>query len=310
LTVRRFLLGFVVLGLVLVLGSARVGAQEAPAGRLRLVSQTTWLAEDQTFSLAFTSTEDLPEEGTLELTLYGAATNREVLTRGHRDPTLLGDVRDTISIDLALLTPGGDGAYRLHLRTDGTTSASLPVGDPGVYPLQLAVADADGTTGRPLLTSVVRVDDEARASRLRTALVLPLHADPAFGPDGGAVLSDRARHLVEVRTGLLERYADVPLSVAPTPETLEALAAEDEDLLADVRSALADRHVIAGPYVRIDLAAFAADDNLTGPLTEQFAAGRRTLRRLLRQTVDQHTWVGTGNPTSPALDALAGVGID
>jgi hypothetical protein len=310
LTVRRFLLGFVVLGLVLVLGSARVGAQEAPAGRLRLVSQTTWLAEDQTFSLAFTSTEDLPEQGTLELTLYGAATNREALTRGHRDPTLLGDVRDTISIDLALLTPGGDGAYRLHLRTDGTTSASLPVGDPGVYPLQLAVADADGTTGRPLLTSVVRVDDEARASRLRTALVLPLHADPAFGPDGGAVLSDRARHLVEVRTGLLERYADVPLSVAPTPETLEALAAEDEDLLADVRSALADRHVIAGPYVRIDLAAFAADDNLTGPLTEQFAAGRRTLRRLLRQTVDQHTWVGTGNPTSPALDALAGVGID
>ena len=310
MTVRRFVLGALVVGLALVIGTARAGAQEPPGGRLRLVSQTTWLAEDQVFSLAFSTTEDLPEQGTLELTLYGAVTDREVLTRGHRDPTLLGDVRDTISIDLALLEPGRDGAYRLHLRTDGSTDASLPVGDPGVYPLRLLVADADGVTGRPLLTSVVRVDDEARASRLRTAVVLPLHAAPAFGEDGRPVLSDRARHLIEVRTDLLDRYDDVPVSVAPTPETLEAVAAEDEDLVDDLRSALRDRHVIAGPYVRIDLAAFAADDELAGPLTEQFAAGRRTLRRILRQAVDQHTWVGTGNPTSPALDSLYGVGVD
>ena len=310
MTVRRFLLGFLVLGLALVPGAPRADGQETPQGRLRLVSQTTWLAEDQTFSLAFTSTEELPAEGTLELTLYGAVTDRDVLARGHRDPELLGDVRDNLSIDLALLSPGRDGAYRLHLRTDGSTSASLPVGDPGVYPLQLAVAGPDGTTGRPLLTSVVRVDEEARATRLRTTLLLPLHAAPAFGPDGSPVLSDRARRLLQVRSGLLNRYEDVPLSVVPTPETLDALATEDEELLAVVRSALRDRHVVGGPYVRIDLAAFAADPDLAGPLTEQFAAGRRTLRRILRQQVDQHSWAGTGNPTSPALDALAGVGVD
>jgi hypothetical protein len=310
LTARRFLLALAVLAFAPVLGANRADAQEAFRGRLRLVGQTTWLAEDEAFSLAFTSTEELPEDGTLELTLYGAVTDRAVLANGQRDPALLGDVRDTLSIATALLTPGRDEAYRLHLQTDGSTEASLPVDDPGVYPLELAVAGPDGTPGRPLLTYVVRVDEDARATRLRTSLLLPLHAAPAFAPDGHAVLSDRARRLFAVRTALLDRYDDVPVSVVPTPETLDVLAAEDEDLLADVRSTLSDRHVIAGPYVRIDLAAFAADADLAGPLAEQFAAGRRTLRRLLRQRVDQHTWVGTGNPTSPALDALYGVGVD
>jgi hypothetical protein len=306
---RRLALALVVIGIALLLGASAAHAQETGSRRLHLVGQTAWLAEDQPFAVAFTAPEDLPAGGSVELTLYGALTSRDALVGGDRDPALLGDVRDTLSIDAALVPQGRDDAYRLRLQTDGSASG-LPVSQPGVYPLQIAIAGPDGEPGRPLLVFVVRVDEDARTSRLRTAVVLPLHAGPSFGPGGQPELSDRARRIFEVRSRLLEHHEDVPVSVVPTPETLDALAAEDPDLLGEVRDALADRHVIGGPYVRVDLAAFAASPDLDSSLVDQLAAGRRTLRRILRQPFDQHTWAGAGNPTSPALDALYGVGID
>jgi hypothetical protein len=311
LTRRAGLLGFV----ALVLGPSLLGAggpaeaQEAAAQQPRLIGQTPWVAEDQPFSLAFAVEGDLPAGGTVELTLYGALTSREALVRGAADPTVLGDVRDTLSVPTALVPRGRDRAFRLHLATDGS-NAGLPVADAGVYPLALAIAGPDGTPGPRLLTTIVRTPEDAAATPLLTAVLLPLRAPPSYGPDGEAVVSDRARRLLEIRSGLLDKYDDVALTVAPTPETLAALVREDPDLLATVRSALADRHVVGGPFVRLDLAAFAGVPELAAPLEDQFQAGDRTLRRVLRQDIDERTWVGTGNPTTAALDALAGAGID
>jgi hypothetical protein len=311
LTVRRLLLGIVVLGLALAPGAGRAGAQEAgdEGGRLVLVDQTTWLAEEQPFELSFRSTDPLPEDGTLELTLYGAVTSRDTLVQAEQDRSVLGDVRDTLSVALVLAPPDADGVRHLVLRTDGSGSA-LPVGPAGVYPLEIAAHGPDGALGRPMLTYVVRVDEAAGQSPLLTSLVLPLHVPPSYGPDGTPTLSERARRIFRVRSGLLRRFDDVPMSVVPTPESLDALADVDPDLLGRVRSTLNGRHVVAGPYVRLDLAAYAADPNLAGPLVDQFAAGRRTLRRLLRGRIDQGTWAGTSNPTTAALDALYGVGVD
>lgn len=308
---RVGLLGTVLALLIpgLLSGAGPSGAQEAPDSRPRLVAQTPWVAEDQPFSMAFAVHGGLPADGTIELTLYGAITDRETLIRSGTDPTRLGDVRDVLSVPTALVPRGRDGAFRLRLATDGS-NAGLPVADPGVYPLAVAVAAADGTTGPPMLTFVVRTAEDAATTPLLTAVVLPLHAPPAFGPDGRPVVSDRARRLLEVRAGLLDKYDDVPLTVVPTPETLAAVARVDPILLASVRAALADRHVVGGPYVRLDLAAFSGVPDLADPLQDQFQAGDRTLRRVLRKDIDQRTWVGAGNPTTDAIDALARAGID
>ncbi|HYF45206.1 MAG TPA: DUF6049 family protein [Acidimicrobiales bacterium] len=311
-TARGLLATALALGLVLTAPAPGSTQEPEPPGRtpLRLVSQTPWVADDQPLVIDLAIPGGLPDGGSVELTLYGALTSREPLVRADRDRTLLGDVRDILSIPVELVQRVRNGdAYRLQLRTDGVESG-IPVADPGVYPLEIALAGPDGEAGPSMLTFVTRYDDEARESRLWTALVLPLHAPPAFGPDGSAVLSDRARRIFEVRSALLDRYRSVPLSVVPTPETLEALAAADTQLLERVRDALRGRNVIGGPYVRLDIAAFAADPDLAGPLTDEFAAGAQALRRTLRLPFDRHTWAGSGNPTTSALDALAGAGID
>jgi hypothetical protein len=296
--------------LVLVAGGVGpVTAQEAEPTRPRLVSQTPWVAEDQPVELAFALDGGLPEGGTVELTLYGALTSREVLVRGTADPTLLGEQRDALSIPTALVPTRADGAFRLLLTTDGSP-AGLPVSDPGVYPLEIAVAGTDGVPGPPLLTWIVRTADDAGATPLRTAVVLPLHVRPSFGPDGVPEVTARARALLETRARILEKFRDVSLTVAPTPELIDAVAQTDPGLLEQVAAALAPQHVVTGTYVRLDLTAYADVAELTQPLEDQFEVGTRTLRRTLGRPVDLRTWVGPGNPTSSALDALRDNGMD
>ncbi len=290
-------------------GLSPVTAQEPEANRPRLVSQTPWVVEDQPVELAFALDGGLPEDGTVELTLYGALTSRDVLLRGTVDPSALGEERDNLSIPNALVPERGDGAFGLLLATDGSPSG-LPVADPGVYPLAIAVAGPDGVPGPALVTWIVRTADDAGATPLRTALVLPLHARPSFGPDGGPELTDRARALLETRARLLDKFRDVSLTVAPTPELIDAVAETDPDLLDQVAEALAPHHVVTGTYVRLDLTAYADVPDLAGPLEDQFEVGTRTLRRTLDRPVDLRTWVGAGNPTSSALDALIDNGMD
>ncbi len=131
-------LGLLLAATLLVLAARRAGARHGPgspeSARPRLVGQTPWVAEDQPFDLAFAHDGGLPEGGTVELTLYGALTSRETLMRGTVDPTLLGDVRDVLSIPTALV-PARAGTVRSAccLATDGST-AGLPVGRPWRLP--------------------------------------------------------------------------------------------------------------------------------------------------------------------------------
>lgn len=312
MTGRARPLGLLLAAVLLVLaagGPSPVTAQQTESARPRLVSQTPWVAEDQPVELAFALDGGLPEGGTVELTLYGALTSRDALVRGTVDPNALGDQRDVLSIPAALVPERADGAFSLRLATDGSPSG-LPVADPGVYPLAIAVAGPDGDPGPAMVTWIVRTPDDAGATPLRTALVLPLHVRPSFGPDGVPELTDRARALLQTRARLLVKFRDVSVTVAPTPELIDAVAETDPDLLDEVADALAPHHVVTGTYVRLDLTAYADVADLAGPLEDQFEVGTRTLRRALGRPVDLRTWVGAGNPTSSALDALIDNGMD
>lgn len=275
----------------------------------RLVEQTPWLAEDAPLDLGFRTGATLPEGGSIEVTLYGAVTDRAVIDGGGADPATLGPVRDVLSVPTAIVPTDGDGVHRLRIATDGS-AAGLPLGDPGVYPLRLEVRTAAGLAGPALSTFVVRPAADAAATPLATAVVLPLHGSPSHGLDGEARLTPRTRRLLDERVRILRDHPDVAVTVVPTPETMEALAATDATLADRVRGALAARHVVAGPYVRLDLGGWAGVPELAADLQGQFGTGERTLEGVLARPVDRRTWVGFGNPTPAALDALAVSGRD
>jgi Family of unknown function (DUF6049) len=284
---------------------AQEGA-EPPTIRLR--HQTPWIHEGEPLLLSLEIDGGVPEGGSIDLTLFGALESRDALAAATVDPSTLGGVRDTLSIPAALMLRGDDGAYHVRLATDGT-GAGLQVDDPGVYPLAVAVTPPEGTPGTPLVTFVVRVDDDD-PSRLSTALVLPIHAAPSISPDGTPSNTEVAQRRTEVRTALLERYRRVAVTVAPTPETLEAVGRDNPDLLARFRRAVSNRHVIGGPYVRLDVAAWAASPDLVAAADDQVAAGDAALQAALHRRVDTRTWVVPGNATTGAIELLADHGVD
>ncbi len=276
---------------------------------IRLRAQTTWLHRGEPLVLALDIDGGLPDGSSLDLTLYGALESRDALAAATVDPSTLGAVRDTLSIPAEVVVPSDDGAYRVRLATDGS-GPGLQVDDPGVYPLAIAVTPADDAPGTPMVTFVVRLDEDDAATPLRTALVLPIHAAPSVAPDGSPNATDVARRRVEVRTTLLERYPRVAVSIAPTPETLEGLGRDDPDLLTRFRRAVSNRHVVGGPYVRVDVAAWSASPDLVSAFNDQVTAGNAALEAALHRRVDTRTWIVPGNATTAALDLLGDHGVD
>jgi len=270
----------------------------------RLVRQTPWVHEDQPFRMTLSIPGGLPEDATLDLTLYGALVSRDSLAVAAADPAALGPIRSALTVPAELLHADRQGGYHLVLATDGSSSG-LPVGDPGVYPLAISVHPEDGTAGPPLLTTVIRAPDDPDDPQLQVAVVLPISAPPATGTDGEVDLRPLARRRVEVRASMLARYPRVPVTVNPTAETLDAVALEDPALLAVLRRTLADRAVLAGPYVRIDLDAWADDRDLASMIEDQLDAGAQALRRDLRRGADRSTLVVLGNATTALLEELA-----
>src|SRR5207248_8831674 len=93
------------------------------------------------------------------------------------------------------------------------------------------------------------------APKLGVVLVVPVHAAPSLQPNG-----TRRFDALPQLASTVQALADspgVPLVVAPTPETIEALDAvrqpDVQAVLANLRGALADRQVITGTYVPVNL---------------------------------------------------------
>ena len=124
-------------------------------------------------------------------------------------------------------------------------------------PLTLELVGADGSLLAGLFTFLVPAADPAAgdpAPATKVALVLDLRLPPSHLADGGAAVDeaslDRVLSLAEV---LIER-SDMPLSVALSPETLDALALiSDDTSVAVLRTALHRRQLLTTTWTSLDL---------------------------------------------------------
>ena len=123
-------------------------------------------------------------------------------------------------------------------------------------------------------------------------MVAELHADGRLGRQATAIGND----------------ADVPLTLAPSPETLDAWAtfAETDISLALgaslLRQALPRHQVIAGPFVPLDLPSLLAN-GFSGPIPDEFTRGIATLEEFYGALFDSST-AFPGPLDGAALDAL------
>jgi hypothetical protein len=296
-------------------------AQAAPPpakGGMTFVSQTPWVPTGGDFQLRVhvdrpTGASNLE----FDLTLFPA-----VATRSEFGQTLADQMSDSplVALQPMLLSglrpeANGDVIVTVGIRDPALprdpTRVLLPPRD-GVYPLRVELRDRlTGTVIDHFVTHVLHTPELHTTPKLGMALVLPVHADPALQPDGTRPLpGDDA--LSAMAQGV-DAVRSTPFSLAPTPETMTALAASTEPrakaLLASVRAAAADRPVLTSPYVPANLAGLAAA-GLDGEVASQIGRGAATLTDVIGARLDPRTWMAQGGLDPNFVDTLAGRGYD
>lgn len=322
----------VVLGIGLALGAAPTGAQTTPTStpaapvtraQLQLVAQDPWtpLGGETRLGLAVTTP---PEDAMVSLTVGQALTTRRQYDSAAQGAPITSVLGQT-SVPLAELAVDDDTGRRtltvgLQSPNDARDATRLNVRRPGVYPLDVELRDADDQTVATLRTMLVvaEADRPTVAEPLGVAWVLPVAAAPSFLPNGEpdreVLASMRPNGRLGEMAFALRTAADVPVTLAPTAETVEAWSGAGtvdptiESTFDALRAATTGRTVLNGPYVPIDLAALLAS-GLTSAVDDELARGSDVLARTLGTTLDAHTRLV--RPASPAaVTRLRAGGVD
>ncbi|HEX9992141.1 MAG TPA: DUF6049 family protein [Acidimicrobiales bacterium] len=289
------------------------GAQEGGAPRLALVEQTAWSRPDGEFR-ARVSADGLPAdtgEVELALTVYGRVTFRSTFA-ATLDGEQLGSPVAVVARAWDEADPDGNGTAEVAVDL-GAGGLDLGTGG-GVHPVTLDLrtpASAESLT-RVVTHLVVVPGGDDESPDLLAALVLPFRAPPSLTPEGGTEVSPDAEAALGVLADALDTHPDVALTLAPTPETVDALAGGTDaqvGVLDALRSAVDDRQVLGRPYVDLDLPAWVAA-GLGPEAGAELTRGTDVIADQLSVRPDARTWIAGPTTTPAALAQLRDLGVD
>jgi Family of unknown function (DUF6049) len=293
-----------------VLGS--VGSQPAAAApdqaatAVELVEQSTWLHAGDEFHVRVRLT-GAPAGASLRLVVHD-----RLVSRAEFQGTLEGELG---GVDATLparpLAELGSGAASF-------TTGFVVGGDgrrlsgPGVYPVEVQLIDAQGRELTNLLTHLTYLPDpdDTSYSPLAVAVVVDVSGPPALQPDGSVVMPSGTIARARERADLLAEAPDVPLTVAPQPETLDGLAGSGRSgaaTLAALVRATGDRPLLARPYTDVDLAALSRS-GLSAEADDQTEAGAAAVRTQFGRDPVEDIWLS--GPTLGDNGARQAVDLD
>jgi hypothetical protein len=268
-------------------------AQVPPAVTLRLASQTSWVEPGGQLGLRVVVGGPVdPGDAELAVSVF-----RRVASRSEFALTLEDRIRGSaISVSapapLASLPPDPAGAVQIILPVQDPSqpvdAARLRLREPGVYPVRVELRRTGGgaVLARLVTHLVYATPPDPGDEKLRFALVVPLHAPPALRPDGTRDLPAAERDRLGSLVGSVDAHPLVPVTLKPTPETMQALAlagSSDEaarSTLETLRRATTGRQVMSGTYVPVSPSAFVGEQ-LEGEAAVQVGRGDRVLADVL-----------------------------
>jgi hypothetical protein len=286
----------VVLSTILV---PRASAQERPTARLALASQTPWVPSNTAFTMRLDVDHVRnPARLDLRVVVHRAVTSRSQFARTIKGELLGG----TVSSDVHPFA-------QLRFDAGGAIPVTIPLTNLrlGVYPVAVSLVDhRTGTSVASLVTHLVRVPDEPVDVPLSVAWLQPYGDAPALRTDGTVALSDAALDRLRTQASTLDD--GIPLTVAPTPETISALdELDDGKTVRALRTLLEGHQLLSTPFVDVDVDALIAGGRLDD-LRRQRATGDDVLRATLDREGDDRTWSLFGRLREGTVDALAAMG--
>jgi hypothetical protein len=292
------------------LPAARGAAQTAdqPSGTIRLASQSPWAGPERPFAVRLqVAGVPRPDEAEVKVTVHARISSRSQFARTLDAKSLGAQITTTKATVAELLPTDAGGALNVRLGPPG-----LPLTKTGVYPVAVTLQERQGgTVLDSFVTHLVWVGDALadETPDLGVALVLPIHAAPAIAVDGRTEARDVAT--IDLLADVLADRR-VPLTLAPTPETIDALSrieGASSDALGALRAPPPGRQVLASTYVPIDLPALL-DSGLDDLAGIQRLTGADTVGRVLDVRPDTRTWLDDGTLDERSLRALRELQVD
>jgi hypothetical protein len=300
-----------------------------PAGEttVALVHQPPWVPPDGTAVLELRLRG--PVEGLdVDVTVHRPVTSRSAFTPA-MDGEKLGVAEGRLTIPASSLPPDPDGDLLLAVGVQGQVSPPDPnrivPGRTGVYPMTIELRRPGAPALDRFVTPLVVI--APGLVPLTLAWVWRFDATPVRLPGGSTRTAARAALEPDGRlrrmADALAAASDVPLTVAATPETLEAWSegvggVRRDDTGADLsgtgdptglRAATAQstRQVVDSPYVPVNLPRLLAAD-LGAEVDRQFIRGREVLTQVLGG--DAQGTILAGGLDAPALSRLRQYGVE
>jgi hypothetical protein len=184
----------------------------------------------------------------------------------------------------------------------------------GVYPVEVQLVDAGGTIlGTPLVTYLMYLfePDSTPYEPLAVATIIDVGGPPILQPDGTLQPASSTIQRAQQRADLLAAVPNVPLTLAPQPETLEGLVdsgGRGAAAVAALVDARGDRPVLARPYTDVDLEALQ-QSGLLAEANEQAQAGADVVRNLFRREPLPGIWLSGSTLGQEAANQAVDLGI-
>jgi hypothetical protein len=298
----------VIVAAVMVLTSLPLGAAAARAPQqagptLELVEQPPWVRPGEPFT-AQVQIGGAPAGATLGMVVHDRLQSRQEL-RSSLGDDLGGEEHEVAPQPVA----GGDGTAAVGF-TPGSPGASLS--GQGVYPVEIVLRAADGSTLASLVTFLSFLDETPEFPPLDVAVLVDVAAPAILQPTGAYEPSDETLDRVRDRVQLLEDTAGLPLTLAPRPETIEGLAnagVPAPTLVERLRRLAARAPVLARPFVDVDLAALQRAD-LLPEAAAQADGGANVVRTRLGVEPTGGIWMSGPNFGADAARTAVDLRVD
>jgi hypothetical protein len=287
--------------------------QETPT--IEIVSPPRVVKGDEPFSLEVRVT-GAPGDADLALVVHGGLSSRGEFRATVEDDADLGEtILEPASGPLADLADGIDDTAEIRF-----VPADAGLGR-NVYPVEVQLRGPGGSELARQVTYLAYVPDAVpEFPPLEVAVLADIAAPPALQPDGDTVLSRTEIDHALQRVEAVERAGAAEVTLAPRPETVEALARVDGGAggpsgpaVVDRLASLAGRHrVLARPFVDVDLGALQAAGLTNDPseANEQAEGGADVVRDRLGVEPVGGVWLSgdTWGESSAQLAAQLGIG--
>jgi hypothetical protein len=293
-------------------GSAQTGVTTGDA--LTLVSQTSWVGPEGTFTVAFTD-PGVAASTNFSLELHNPVSTRDQFLQTARGNQLGGILFSTVQRNQS----------EVATRTGGTFSLSLPLGDSypsptdgvvlfetGVYPVVIRASGPNGENRGRLITHLIRLGSaDSTSPTLAVGAVVRIDAPVSVALDGSPFLEDPAAAAAAARIAVIGRYPQVRITTLPSPQTLQLLRsrADATNPLAPLRIPTTGHQLLGSTYAPLPSGSWIAS-GLTPSFRAQLGEGAATLGAVLESPPDGRVATVDPSVTPDVLSVLRENGVE